>query len=78
MKDKNLIATTDKDALTPAELMKKHNSNPKHIITENEMRKLRVGESAEDKMELSRQIERKEAEDDCSHHENNTYDILNA
>ena len=66
------------EALTPAELIKKHNSNPKHIITEDEMRNLKVGDDAEDDNELNRKIEEKEAEDNCHHHENNSYDILDA
>ena len=78
MEDKSIITTIADEALTPAELIKKHNLNPKHIITENEMRNLKVGEDAEDEKELKREIEEKEAEENCGHHENNTYDILNA
>jgi hypothetical protein len=78
MENKKLITTTANEALTPAELIKKHNSNPNHIITENEMRNLKVGNDAEDNKELNREIEEKEAEDNCDNHENNPYDILNA
>ncbi|MCW3113011.1 MAG: hypothetical protein JWR18_1407 [Segetibacter sp.] len=78
MENKKLITTTANEALTPAELIKKHNSNPNHIITENEMRNLKVGNNAEDNKELNREIEEKEAEDNCDNHENNPYDILNA
>jgi hypothetical protein len=78
MENKKLITTTANEALTPAELIKKHNSNPNHIITENEMRNLKVGNDAEDNKELNREIEEKEAGDNCDNHENNPYDILNA
>ena len=77
MADKTVNTVAHSSALTPAELIKKHNFNPKHIITENEMRNLKVGEDAEDEKELKREIEEKEAEENCGHHENNTYDILN-
>ncbi len=75
------VTTTQENVdepLTPAELIKKHNSNQKHIITEIEMRNLKVGDGAEDNKELNRDIEEKEAEDNCHHHENNPYDILDA
>jgi hypothetical protein len=78
MEDKTLITTAADEALTPSELIKKHNSNPKHIITENEMRNLKVGDDAEDNKELNRAIEEKEAEDNCHNHENNPFDILDA
>lgn len=78
MEDKNLITALVDEALTPAELIKKHNSNPKHIITENEIKNLKIGDDAEDSNELKRKIEEKEAEDNCHNHENNPYDILNA
>ena len=76
MKDKNTITTEGTEALTPAELMKKHNSDPKHWITENEIKNLKVGADAEGIMELIRKTKEKEDEDNCHHHENNTYDIL--
>jgi hypothetical protein len=66
------------EALTPAELIKKHNSNPKHIITDDEMKNLKVGDDAETASELQAEIEEKEAEDNCHNHENNPYDILDA
>jgi hypothetical protein len=78
MEEQKSITTIANEALTPAELIKKHNLNPKHKITENEMRNLMVGEEAENKEELNRKIAEKEAEDNCRHHENNTYDILDA
>jgi hypothetical protein len=78
MDDKTLITRAADEALTPSELIKKHNSNPKHIITENEMRNLKVGDDAEDNKELNREIEEKEAEDNCHNHENNPFDILDA
>jgi hypothetical protein len=78
MKKNNLITSREKDneSLTPAELMKKHNANSEHIISDNEMRNLKIGDNAEDDTELKNEIEEKEAEDNCHHHENNTYDLL--
>lgn len=78
MEDQRLPAAITNEALTPAELIKKHISNPKHTITEDELRNLRVGDETENSKELTRKIEEKEAEDNCHHHENNTYDILDA
>ena len=80
MKNENVITKGDNsnEALTPAELIKKHMSNPNHKITEDEMKNLKIGNDAEDEKELTRKIQEKEAEDNCHHHENNTYDILDA
>ena len=72
------IANTPYEALTPAELIKKHNYNPGHIITDDEMKNLKVGDDAETAAELKEDIEGKEAEDDCHQHENNSYDLLDA
>jgi hypothetical protein len=65
------------EALTPRELVKKHFSNPKHIITTEELKNLKVGDDAEEKKELEKKIEEKEAEEGLGHqHENNAFDIL--
>jgi hypothetical protein len=77
MEDKNRV-TTDDEALTPAELIKRHNSNPNHVITDNEMKNLKVGDDVEDSNELNRKVEEKEAEDNFRNHENSPYDILDA
>ena len=44
MKNNNLSTNreNDNEALTPAELIKKHNANSKHIISDNEMKNLKV------------------------------------
>jgi hypothetical protein len=76
MEDKSLIIKS-KNALTPAELVEKHISHPEHLITDDEMINLKVGEKAEDKEEFNREVEEKEAEDNTHNHENNPYDILN-
>ncbi len=80
MKNNNLSTNreNDNEALTPAELIKKHNANPNHIISDSEMKNLKVGDNAEDDTELKNKIERKELEENCHHHENNSYDILDA
>ncbi|MDB5249716.1 MAG: hypothetical protein JWQ40_4110 [Segetibacter sp.] len=80
MEDKNLSTVKDdySKALTPAELIRKHNADPKHVITADEIKNLKVGKEAEDEKELNREIDDKEAEDNCRHHENNIYDILDA
>jgi hypothetical protein len=78
---KNQISLTQNganEALTPAELIKKHNSNPRHIITDNEIKNLKVGDDAETAAELQAKIEEKEAEDNCHNHENNPYNIADA
>ena len=72
------IANNPNEALTPAELIKKHNSNPRHIITDNEMKNLKVGDDAETASELKAEIEEKEAEDNCHDHETNPFDILDS
>lgn len=66
------------EALTPAELVKKHNSNPRHIITDDEMKNLKVGDDAETASELQAEIEEKEAEDNSHNHANNPFDVLDA
>jgi hypothetical protein len=80
MEDKSLLTSTGDDStpLTPAELVKKHSSNRDHIISENEMRNLKIGDDATDSTELDRALEEKDAENNTGHHENNTYDIFDA
>jgi hypothetical protein len=69
--------SNSKEALTPEELIKKHLSNPKHIITDEEMKNLKVGNDAEEEKELEKEIDNKEAEEGYGHrHENNAFDIL--
>ena len=53
-------------------------SNPNHVVTDDEMKNLLVGDDAIVKEELIKEIKEKEAEDDCHNHENNSYDILDA
>ena len=78
MEQRNHHNSTANEALTPAELIKKHNSDPQHKITEEELRNLKVGNDAEDEEQLKKDIERKQAEDNTHNHENNTYDIFDA
>jgi hypothetical protein len=42
------------------------------------MKNLKVGDDAEDSVELNREVEEKEAEENWHNHENNPYDILDA
>ena len=65
------------EALTPAELIKKHNADPNHVITDEDLKNLKVGQDAEDKDEHNREVEDREAEEKPDRHNNNPYDILN-
>ena len=78
MKNKVFTALNDNEALTPEELIKKHNANPEHLISDNEMKNLKIGDKAVSQDELIRKIQEKEAEDNCNKHENNSYDIFDA
>jgi hypothetical protein len=80
MKTKPIIEESkseSSEALTPEELIKKHISHPKHIITTEELKNLKVGNATEEEQELEKKISDKEAEEDLNyHHENNAFDIL--
>ncbi len=79
MENKSLITNTDSEALTPADLIKKHNSDPNHIISDEEMQSLRIGLDEEDEENLKKEIDVKEEEEfGGKSHENNSYDILDA
>ena len=79
MEDKNIIADDDKagEALTPAELIKKHNADPNHIISDSEMNNLKIGDTAIDEESRNEAIEKKIAEDVVQGKDKmNPYDIL--
>jgi hypothetical protein len=79
MVDKNLITTIANEALTPEELIERHNANPEHKITDDEIKNLKIGDKANDPDDFANVVEDKLAEDDMEHHhENNSYDILDA
>jgi hypothetical protein len=51
---------TGKDKrLTPAELIRKHIKDPGHVVTEDELRNLRVGEYAKDKTQIDKEADAK-------------------
>jgi len=41
--------------LTPAELFQKHIKDPNHVVTEEELKNLKVGVDAEDEKEISKE-----------------------
>lgn len=47
------------DALTPQELVEKHIKDASHKITDDEMKRLKVGAEAESEEELQKEIENK-------------------
>jgi len=50
------------EKLTPEELMKKHLTDPNHVITDDEFAKLKVGIDAEDETEINKEVEEKSEE----------------
>lgn len=50
------------DKLTPHELFKKHSQDPDHVVTEEELKNLKVGSEAEDESEVSRETKEKDDE----------------
>jgi hypothetical protein len=81
MENNNLSTEeTNKDEnLTPAELMKKHMKDPNHVVTEDELRKVKVGGDAEDDIEVAKEADAKKDELDHLPHSDdlpNPYSIL--
>jgi hypothetical protein len=77
MQDLNTTTAPEDVALTPAELMKKHNSNPNHIITDSEMKNLKVGDEVATRKAINKEIEEKGLADQ-NKRRSNPYDILDA
>jgi hypothetical protein len=47
------------ESLTPNELMKMHMKDPNHVVTEDELRKMKVGADAEDNKEVAKETDAK-------------------
>lgn len=73
--------TKKDESLTPAELMKKHMKDPNHVVTEDELRKVKVGGDAEDNKEVAKEADAKKNElDHLSHNDDlpNPFSILSS
>lgn len=50
------------DKLTPHELFEKHSQDTNHVVTEEELKNLKVGSEAEDENEVSKETDKKDDE----------------
>lgn len=68
----------DNNGSTPEELVKKHILDPKHIVSDNEMQHMKVGDEAEDKKGFEEDVDNKEEEIENTPDQqgSNSYDIL--
>jgi len=48
--------------LTPADLVKRHMQDPTHVVTDEELRNVKVGDDAEDEKEVNKEADAKEDE----------------
>ena len=67
------------ESLTPNELMKMHMKDPNHVVTEDELRKMKVGADAEDNKEVAKETDAKTNElDHLPHNDDlpNPFSIL--
>ena len=67
------------ESLTPNELMKMHMKDPNHVVTEDELRKMKVGADAEDNKEVAKETDAKKDElDHLPHNDDlpNPFSIL--
>jgi hypothetical protein len=65
--------------ITPGELVKKHIKDPNHVITDDELANVKVGEEGETDSEFKKEIADKEEElENLNHKKDGTssYDIL--
>ena len=71
--------TKKDESLTPAELMKKHMKDPNHVVTEDELRKVKVGDDGEDVKQIEKEVDAKKDElDHLPHNDDlpNPFSIL--
>lgn len=71
--------TKREESLTPAQLIKKHMQDPKHVVTDDELKKVKVGNDAEDEKKVSKETNAKKEElDNLPHNDSlpNPYSIL--
>lgn len=67
------------DKLTPHELLQKHSNDPNHIVTDVELKNLKVGAEAEDKSEVIKETDEKDDEiENLPHNDSlpNPYEVL--
>ena len=65
--------------ITPGELVKKHIKDQTHVITDDELANVKVGEGGEDEGEIKKELADKEEELQNLHHKKDgtsSYDIL--
>jgi hypothetical protein len=72
--------TNDDQSLTPKELVKKHMEDPAHVVTDEELKKVKVGDDAVSETELENEAEEKSDEitneDGRDDDVPNPYDVL--
>lgn len=54
--------TNKSEKLTPPQLFQKHSNDPKHDVTEEELKNLKVGTEAGDEKEISKETDEKDDE----------------
>ena len=79
MEDENQLGKKlvgDNESLTPKELTRKHLKDPKHIISDEEMKNLKTNPEADKELHQKEEGKLDELKNETGKHPPNPYDIL--